>query len=94
MDSYLGPQVSQQQYDRIMGYIDSGKAQGATLHLGGERSGKEGYFVKPTIFTDVKPGMKIVEEEIFGPVGVVAKFETEEDVIKLANDSVYGYVRA
>lgn len=63
---------------RIMGYINSGKADGATVHLGGEREGTEGYFVKPTIFTDTKPDMKIVREEIFGPVGVIIKFKDEE----------------
>src|SRR6201999_519431 len=67
-DTYQGPQVSQQQFDRIMGYIESGKQQGATLHLGGKRHGTEGYFIEPTIFTDIKPDMKIVQEEIFGPV--------------------------
>jgi aldehyde dehydrogenase (NAD+) len=61
-----------------MGYIDSGKQEGATLHLGGQRFGDEGYFINPTIFTDTKPDMKIVKEEIFGPVGVVIKFEDEE----------------
>jgi hypothetical protein len=65
-------------YQRIMGYIDSGKQEGATLHLGGQRFGDEGYFINPTIFTDTKPDMKIVKEEIFGPVGVVIKFEDEE----------------
>jgi acyl-CoA reductase-like NAD-dependent aldehyde dehydrogenase len=60
-----------------MGYIDSGKKQGATVHLGGERHGTEGYFINPTIFTDTNPDMKIVKEEIFGPVGVVIKFEDE-----------------
>ncbi len=73
-----GPQVSQIQYDRIMGYINSGKDEGATCHLGGDRFGSEGYFINPTIFTNVKHDMKIVKEEIFGPVGVVIKFETEE----------------
>ncbi|KAG5969630.1 hypothetical protein E4U55_002038, partial [Claviceps digitariae] len=82
-----GPQVSQIQYDRIMGYIDSGKADGATVHLGGKRHGQEGYFIEPTIFTDVKPDMKIVREEIFGPVGVLIKFEDEADVIRQANDT-------
>lgn len=72
---------------RIMGYIDSGKKQGATVHLGGERHGTEGYFISPTIFTDTKPDMKIVQEEIFGPVGVVIKFVDEEDVLKQANDT-------
>jgi len=56
---------------RIMGYIESGKKEGATLHQGGDRHGNDGYFIKPTIFTNVKPEMKIVKEELFGPVGVV-----------------------
>jgi aldehyde dehydrogenase (NAD+) len=77
-----------------MGYIESGKQQGATLHLGGNRHGKEGYFIEPTIFTDIKPDMKIVQEEIFGPVGVVAKFENEDDIIAMANDTVYGLAAA
>jgi len=89
-----GPQVSQVQYDRIMGYIDSGKAEGATVHHGGNRHGTEGYFIEPTIFTDVQPDMKIVREEIFGPVGVVIKFEDEEDVLRQANDTVYGLAAA
>ncbi|KAF8805640.1 aldehyde dehydrogenase [Phlegmacium glaucopus] len=66
-----GPQVSKIQFDQIMGYIDSGKAAGATVHHGGEPHGNEGYFIKPTIFTDVHPDMKIVKEEIFGPVAVI-----------------------
>lgn len=61
-----------------MGYIESGKKEGAKLHLGGERYGEEGYFIKPTIFTDTKPGMKIMREEIFGPVAILIKFESEE----------------
>ncbi|PPR03696.1 hypothetical protein CVT24_007417 [Panaeolus cyanescens] len=89
-----GPQVSQIQYDRIMGYIDSGRQEGAKVHVGGERHGTEGYFIQPTIFTDVKPEMKIVQEEIFGPVGVVIKFEDEADVIRQANDTVYGLAAA
>ncbi|KAF9037408.1 aldehyde dehydrogenase [Hymenopellis radicata] len=74
-----GPQVSQQQYDRIMSYIASGKEQGAT-----------GYFIQPTVFTGTTPDMKIVQEEIFGPVGVVIKFTDQDDVIKQANDTIYG----
>jgi aldehyde dehydrogenase (NAD+) len=93
-DSYQGPQVSQIQYDRIMNYIDSGKKEGATVHVGGERHGTEGYFISPTIFTDTKPHMKIVQEEIFGPVGVLIKFDNEEDVIRQANDTVYGLAAA
>ncbi|KAK7457119.1 hypothetical protein VKT23_010419 [Stygiomarasmius scandens] len=93
-DTNQGPQVSQIQYDRIMGYIESGKKQGAKVHLGGDRAGKEGYFIQPTIFTDTKPDMKIVQEEIFGPVGVVIKFEDEEDIIRQANDTMYGLAAA
>jgi len=93
-DTFQGPQVSQIQFDRIMGYIESGKSQGATVALGGERHGSEGYFIKPTVFTDVKPDMKIIQEEIFGPVVAIAKFEDEDDIIRQANDSVYGLAAA
>ncbi|KAJ7169303.1 aldehyde dehydrogenase [Mycena crocata] len=85
-----GPQVSQLQFDRIMGFIESGKKDGATVHIGGERHGQEGYFIQPTIFTDVTPDMKIVKEEIFGPVAAVLKFKTEEEVIEAANATTYG----
>ncbi|KZV59828.1 aldehyde dehydrogenase [Peniophora sp. CONT] len=93
-DSYQGPQVSQLQYDRIMEYIQSGKDQGATVATGGKRHGTEGYWIQPTIFTDVTPDMRIVREEIFGPVGVVIKFKDEEDVILQANDTDYGLAAA
>ena len=63
---------------RVMSYIDKGKKEGATLHHGGERHGDEGFFIQPTIFTDVKPGMAIHDEEIFGPVVSVAKFKDED----------------
>nr|ALG75775.1 aldehyde dehydrogenase 5 [Tricholoma vaccinum] len=85
-----GPQVSQTQFDRVMGYINSGKEEGATVHVGGERHGEEGYFIKPTIFTNCTSEMKIVKEEIFGPVAVVVKFKTEEEVIEAANNTSYG----
>ncbi|KAI0727040.1 aldehyde dehydrogenase [Fomitopsis betulina] len=94
LDNFQGPQVSEVQYERIMGYIESGKEEGATLHHGGARVGTEGYFIQPTIFTDVKPHMKIVKEEIFGPVGVVIKFKDEDDVLRQANDTVYGLAAA
>jgi aldehyde dehydrogenase (NAD+) len=77
-DAYNGPQISQTQLDRVMGYIDSGKQEGATVHLDGGRSEGGGYFIKPTIFTDTKPEMKIVKEEIFGPVAVLIRFKDEE----------------
>jgi len=85
-----GPQVSKVQFDRVMGYIDSGKESGATVHHGGERHGDEGYFIKPTIFTDVHPEMKIVKEEIFGPVAVIVKFKDEAEVVEMANNTTYG----
>lgn len=92
--TFQGPQVSQLQYDRIMGYIEEGKKEGATVELGGERHGDKGYFIKPTIFTNVTPNMKIMQEEIFGPVVAVAKFKTEDEVIQLGNDSAYGLAAA
>ncbi|KIX97988.1 uncharacterized protein Z520_06067 [Fonsecaea multimorphosa CBS 102226] len=86
-----GPQINKSQYNKILGYIDTGKKEGARLHLGGLAiSNNGGYFIEPTIFTDVTPEMKIVKEEIFGPVVVIAKFKTEEEVLKLANDTSYG----
>ncbi|GME67607.1 unnamed protein product [[Candida] boidinii] len=87
---FQGAQTSQQQLDKILGYVDIGKKEGATLVTGGERLGETGYFVKPTIFADVKEDMRIVKEEIFGPVVTVSKFSTKEEAIKLANDSEYG----
>jgi delta 1-pyrroline-5-carboxylate dehydrogenase len=62
---------------RIMEYVDSGKAAGAKVLVGGERHGDEGFFIQPTVFTDVTPDMKIVQEEIFGPVAVILKFKDE-----------------
>lgn len=85
-----GPQNSKLQFDRIVNYIESGKREGATLHLGGKCLFQKGYRIEPTIFTNVKPNMKIVKEEIFGPVVVVARFKTEEEVLKLANGTPYG----
>ncbi|KIK68598.1 hypothetical protein GYMLUDRAFT_36058, partial [Collybiopsis luxurians FD-317 M1] len=91
-DVYQGPQISPIQTDRIMDYVKSGKEQGAKVHLGGER--QDGNFVTPTIFTETKPDMKIVQEEIFGPVSVVIKFEDRDDVVRQANDTIYGLAAA
>ncbi|EPQ59281.1 NAD-aldehyde dehydrogenase [Gloeophyllum trabeum ATCC 11539] len=85
-----GPVVSKAQYERVWSYIESGKAEGAKILNGGEKRQGKGFYVDPTIFTDVKPSMKIVREEIFGPVLAVAKFHTEEEAIALANDTTYG----
>jgi aldehyde dehydrogenase (NAD+) len=93
-ETFQGPQVSQLQYDRIMSYIKSGKDEGATLVTGGERHGDKGYFIQPTIFSDVKPEMKIMQEEIFGPVCAIAKFKDEEDAIRQGNNTNYGLAAA
>ncbi|CAK4033512.1 Aldehyde dehydrogenase [Lecanosticta acicola] len=86
-----GPQNSQVQFDKISSYLKLGKDEGATVHLGGNAKQTDGgYYIEPTIFTDVQPDMKIVKEEIFGPVVVVAKFKSEEEVIEMANDTTYG----
>jgi len=93
-DTFQGPQVSQLQYDRIMGYIEEGKKGGATVVTGGERQGTKGYFIQPTIFSNVTEDMKIMQEEIFGPVCSIAKFETEEEIIKTGNNTTYGLAAA
>ncbi|KAJ7129777.1 NAD-aldehyde dehydrogenase [Mycena epipterygia] len=85
-----GPVVSKTQYDRIWSYIESGKQEGAKVAIGGTKRPGKGFFVDPTIFTEVRPNMKIVKEEIFGPVLSVGRFKTEEEAIMLANDTSYG----
>jgi aldehyde dehydrogenase (NAD+) len=88
----MGPLISERQRDRVMSYIESGKAEGARLIAGGNvvTDKGSGWFVEPTCFVDVTNDMKIAREEIFGPVLVVTPFEDEEDAIRIANDSDYG----
>lgn len=88
--SGCGPLVSKVQYEKVWSYIEAGKQQGAKLLLGGEKRPGKGFYIDPTIFADVTPDMKIVQDEIFGPVLSVGKFSTEEEAIKLANDTPYG----
>jgi len=83
-DTEQGPQINDSQFQKILGYIESGKKHGAKLECGGERSGNKGYFIKPTIFSGVKDDMQIAREEIFGPVMSVLKFDSYEEVIKRA----------
>jgi len=85
-----GPIISKTQYDRVWGYIQAGKQEGAKPVIGGEERAGKGYFINPTIFTDVNADMKIVREEIFGPVLAVGRFKTEEEAIELANATSYG----
>lgn len=92
--TFQGPQVSQLQYDRIMEYIEAGKSEGAKVEIGGERHGDLGYFIQPTIFSNVEPSMKIMQEEIFGPVCSIAKFKDLEDVLEIGNNTTYGLAAA
>lgn len=89
-ETFQGAQTSQNQLDKILKYVEIGKNEGATLITGGERIGDKGYFVRPTIFADVEESMRIVKEEIFGPVVTVTKFKTIDELIEKANDSEYG----
>ena len=86
----MGPMVSGEQLRTVTGYIDSGKAEGATALSGGGRFGDRGFFVEPTVLTDTRPDMKVVREEIFGPVVVAAPFSDLDEVAAVANDTPYG----
>ncbi|KAH7119810.1 aldehyde dehydrogenase [Dendryphion nanum] len=88
--TYQGPQVTKAQYDRILSYIETGRSEGATVLCGGERHGEKGYYIQPTVFTDVKDSMRIYQEEIFGPVVTISSFETEDEAISRANNTTYG----
>jgi aldehyde dehydrogenase (NAD+) len=91
-NTFQGPQISKAQLDRILSYVDKGKAEGATLTIGGKAcpiDGK-GFFVQPTVFTDVKESMAIWREEVFGPFAVIGTFEDEAEAIARANNSEYG----
>jgi aldehyde dehydrogenase (NAD+) len=88
--SYYGPQTSKVQLERILQYIEEGKKEGARLLTGGNRIDRKGYYIEPTIFADVREDMRIVKEEIFGPVVTISKFKTIDEVLKMANDTQYG----
>jgi acyl-CoA reductase-like NAD-dependent aldehyde dehydrogenase len=92
-ESQLGAIVSEEQYDKVLGYLESGKSESATVAFGGEKaqvSGCDGYFVQPTVFTDVNNTMTIAREEIFGPVLSVIPFKDLDDVVEQANKTIYG----
>jgi aldehyde dehydrogenase (NAD+) len=93
-DTQQGAQANRQHFEKILGYIEKGKKEGAKLLTGGTRvtsvNGGKGFFVRPTIFGDVKNSMAIAQEEIFGPVLCLIKFETEEEAVAIANDTQYG----
>lgn len=89
-----GPQVSADQQARILGFIESGKSEGAKLLTGGGKHGDRGYFVQPTVFTDVHDHMKVAREEIFGPVMSILKFKTMDEVIARGNKNCFGLAAA
>jgi aldehyde dehydrogenase (NAD+) len=93
----MGPVVSQEQYDRVLGYIETGKSEGARLVTGGGRAevnGGKGFFIQPTIFDGVTPEMTIAREEIFGPVLAVTTFADLDEAVEIANRSIYGLAAA
>lgn len=86
----MGPLVSQEQLERVSGYLESGFSEGAEAICGGKRKGDKGYFVEPTVLVNTNPSMKVVQEEIFGPVVVAQPFKDFESLVPAANDTVYG----
>src|SRR5437763_984309 len=88
--AHMGPLVSKEQMDRVMGYIQAGKRDGATVVAGGDTPAANGYYVNPTVMVNVKPSMSVVREEIFGPVLVAQRFDTLDEVAKAANETAYG----
>ena len=94
MNTQMGSQINEKQVEKILSYINIAKEEGAVIACGGDRytegSCKDGCFMQPTLITNVTNDMRVAQEEIFGPVAVVIKFKTEEEVIAMANDSQYG----
>ena len=88
--SDMGPLVSEEQLNRVCGFLESGRSEGAKAVVGGGRHGDKGYFVKPTVLVDTTENMKVVREEIFGPVVSAIPFTDYDDVLRQANDTVYG----
>ncbi|KAM9423790.1 retinal dehydrogenase 2-like [Salvelinus alpinus] len=89
-----GPQISQEQQSRVLEFIRSGISEGARLECGGKALGLKGFFIEPTVFSNVKDDMRIAKEEIFGPVQQIMKFKTIDEVIERANNTEYGLVAA
>ena len=86
----IGPLVSEEHYRKVTSYFDIAKADGATIAAGGEVMESEGYFVRPTLFTEANTKMRIAQEEIFGPVLTSISFSSEEEALEIANDTDYG----
>jgi acyl-CoA reductase-like NAD-dependent aldehyde dehydrogenase len=86
----MGPLISRRQFERVNGYVDIGRGDGASLQFGGRRYDGKGFFVEPTLFADVTSSMRIVREEIFGPVAAIIPFTDEDEVVAMANDTAFG----
>lgn len=93
-ETEMGPLVSDEQLNRVCGFLDSGRQEGAHTMSGGRRRGECGYFVEPTVITKTNPNMKIVREEIFGPVVVVEPFKESKEILQIANNTAYGLAAA
>jgi acyl-CoA reductase-like NAD-dependent aldehyde dehydrogenase len=89
-DTELGPLVSSDQLDRVLGYLDIAQAEGTQVCLGGKRAAGAGYFVEPTVLTQMRSDMRIANEEIFGPVVGVLPFDTEDEAVSIANATEFG----
>jgi acyl-CoA reductase-like NAD-dependent aldehyde dehydrogenase len=89
-DTQLGPLISAEQEERVRGYIEAGKAEGAELVTGGEKRGEDGWFIEPTLFSATRDDLRIAREEIFGPVLVALPYDSIEEVARRANDTDYG----
>ncbi len=93
-ETEMGPLVSQEQLNRVCGYLEAGFSEGATALAGGKKKGGKGYFVEPTVLVNTRENMKVVQEEIFGPVVTAMPFDDPEEILPRANDSEYGLAAA
>ena len=93
-DTEMGPLVSEEQLNRVLGYMNAGEQEGAETVVGGGRHGDRGYFVKPTVLVNTKPGMKVMDEEIFGPVVCAIPFTNVEDILPRESENIYGLAAA
>ncbi len=89
-ETNMGPLVSDEQFEKVLGYLDQGREAGAEAYIGGSRVGNRGYFVEPTILTNTSPDMSVIQEEIFGPVVAAIPFDDHAQVLPFANDTNYG----
>jgi aldehyde dehydrogenase (NAD+) len=94
LNTTQGPQVDEDQFNKILSYIDKGKTEGATCLTGGSRVGNKGYFIEPTVFGNVSDNMAIARDEIFGPVMSILPFKSTDDIIQRANSTYYGLAAA